>query len=823
MNKAFVLALILSVALSNRAYSGSFVPVRAGVPTTVNFACGDAAADATSSGYSFRFGSLPSWVSSVSGSSISGVPTSGAPTAIQVYYTDANGNSGSRTVVLAGEGTSGSATVSLPAGATLTGVSTAGAGAAGVAGATGAAGVSGVDVSTTSTVTLASLPSLQYVIGSTSPAGGRPAGPGGAPSGPAGSGPFGPSGPNGFAPGTTTQTTTTTVILPSLVTPATRVTLVAPVAPTTLGVRPTAPTSNPEEDLAVTSRAEAAYKGVVNALDAVNKANANFNNIQALLDSNNVDINNAAEYFQSTRTSLRKANDDRNNNNGQITVVTTDINNLQTQVDAHNNDINNLNNQIRDLQNNLDSAGPAVNDAVKKLDEINNNINNINIQITDANGRIDAGNTKAATLQKTISDTQAILDNWPGQVAAARTAVNTVTDRIDKLRRELDDAIAEQGRLNATLNEILALKNTAPKTIADAKALLETTTAAINGDRGTINRLNVQLTTLNTAKTTAEDNINKIKAGAGDIGRRLADLRNQVRDKQAALARYQSQWTQATAALTQLRNNEGVLNSNVEVLTEQLTIAETQVTDTNRVRSDLSRQLGDAERLIQASRVALENARTEKDLADQALRETIQRTGQTFTFPYLPGTGPYAMPGVTGNPATGTSNPYAPGTIFGTGRDTTGNGLPLAAAPGSPYNNLVTQRTYPTGTRTVSGAQATNTSPSAIYPVGSGSFTAGTSGFVLGRGLNVPFINNVGTTVGVSGSGCGAPAGANVISGSAVISNVSPGWWSLNNGVRVQVQGCTQGASTCGQSGKSVSWNGYQSGGNYVVTSARCN
>lgn len=575
--------------------------------------------------------------------------------------------------------------------------------------------------------------------------------------------------------------------------------------------RPLAPVSNTEEDTAVVNRADTANKAVANALDAANKANQNYNNIQGLLDSNAVDINNAANYVQTSRTNLRKAADDRTANAGQITVVTTDISNLQSQVDANNGEIANLNAQIKDLENNLQSAGPAVADALKKLEEINNNINAVNNGINDLAGRIDGGNAKIATYQKTISETQAIIDNWPSQEAAAKTAVNNANDRVDRLRRELNDAIADQARFQTAYNDILTLKTTAPRIISENKANIQTVTDGINADKAALKKLTDQLAALNSAKTTTENNINNIKAGTGDLGRKLNDLRGAVKDKQAALTRYQAQWTQATAVLTQLRNNEPTYNANVEDLTTQLNVAENQFASANTVRTDLIRQLSDAERLIQATRVALEQARTEKELADQALRETVQRTGQTLPNAFVPGTGPYAIPGVTGNPASGTVNPYAPGTIFGTGRGTTGSGLPIAAAPGSPYNNLITQGNFAGGSRTISSAQAGNMNPSALYPLGSGAFNAGTPGYVLGRGAG---------TQGTGGCGA-APSGANVFTGSNTIAETGQGWWALNNGVRVQVQSCAQGAGSCGK-GSKVNWAGYRQGSDFHVIRASC-
>jgi peptidoglycan hydrolase CwlO-like protein len=777
MNKLLLAGLLLVVVLCGefRTNRGAYIPITAGKQNVINFGCGigdsyNNIAGVSSAGYTFTYSNLPSWVGVVNGPMIAGTPTTATPTAIQVFYTDSNGNQGSQTVVLAGSGTNANALVTVPAGTK--------------AGAT-----------TTTTnggrLPVSQFSSIQYVPGSTV-----------------------------AAPGATTRGSNgpdanlVTVVLPALVYPTPgRLSIIPPDAPSTSARRPSAPISNPEEDAAIVARQEAAMRGLANALDALNKANTNYNNLQNQVGNSQNDLNNALDYLQNTRNALRDAQNQQGGNSQQIITVTTDLSNIQSQIDAANNDIAGLNANINDLQNNLNNAGPALAAAQRNLDDVNANITALTNAINDAQNSIDGANSRITSLKKTVTETQAILDNWPAAFAKLKNDINKNQDRVERARRELADALAEQDDLNTKLTQFQATKTNAPKIISDANSQIDQITNTLPGLNNKLKNLNDQLNNLLNAKKAAADNIDNIKNSIGDLGKKLADLRKNLGDRQTALGRYQSQLNQATQTLLQLKNNQKVLDDNVNTLLEQLGLAENNVNNARSVCDDLAVQIRNAENLINAAKVAIERARTEKALSDQEINESIQRQGGNFPYPYIPGTGPYAIPGVTGNAATGTANPYAPGTVFGTGPGTTGrgagSGLPVSAAPGSPYNALVSPVAGISGNRIVSASQAGNVSPSALFPAGTGAFKAGNAGYKAGHGRRD------------GDDGCFAnAASSNVLSGSGRVVETGENWYALHNGYKVYTAPCTQGCK--GKIGDNVNWNGYNEKGTFLATKLSC-
>ena len=183
------------------------------------------------------------------------------------------------------------------------------------------------------------------------------------------------------------------------------------------------------------------------------------------------------------------------------------------------------------------------------------------------------------------------------------------------------------------------------------------------------------------------------------------------------------------------------------------------------------------------------------------------------------------MPGVTGNPATGTVNPFVPGTVFGTGQGTTGSGLPIQAAPGSPYASLGSSSNIVSSSRTISVSQAGNISPSALFPAGSGTYNLGSVNSGTGLGL----IPTIGVNVSPGGAGvstvttggCFASfVGSTILSGSGRVVDAGTNWYTLHNGYKVYTAPCTTGCQ--GKVGDTVNWNGYNQQGSFLATKLSC-
>jgi hypothetical protein len=274
MNNRVVLIGLMMIATLCGSFStnnGNYIPFVPNKQNVINFGCGmgdsySNVAGVSSAGYTFTYGNLPNWVSVVNGPTIAGTPNNASPVAIQVFYTDANGNQGSKIVLLAPQGTSPSSVVSIPAAvANAFGTSNTVSSNIITSGSITTKSNNGFGISGVSSVPVSQFPSLQYVPGFTSPAPG--------------------SNLNVQTSSTSSSssldTNLVTVVLPALAYPTPgRISIIPPDAPTTGSDRPLAPASSPQENAAVIARQEAAMRGLANALDAVNKANTNYNNLQ---------------------------------------------------------------------------------------------------------------------------------------------------------------------------------------------------------------------------------------------------------------------------------------------------------------------------------------------------------------------------------------------------------------------------------------------------------------------------------------------------------------------------------------------------------------
>lgn len=795
MNKYILFVLLAAVVMSGgrpRFSKGNYVPITRGVQNILTFGCGmgsswDNLYGVSSANVNFSYSNLPNWVTVQNGPMIAGTPGSAAgPAAITVTYTDASGNTRSENVVLAPSGTSSSTTVTLP-----------GRGAGSPAGSSPAGGA----------VPLSQLPGNLYIPGNTSPAPRSPAGSPGAP---------------GTTTTTVTETTLTTIVLPSPVYPTpTRLTLIPPDAPTVGTPRQNLPTSSPEEDSAVYSRVESAVKGLVNALDAVNRANTNINTLENDREKANNDLNNALNYLANTRGSLSTTQQQQRSNSDSVTTVTNDITNLQSQIDAANRGGNDIKSQIADLEAQLAAANAQTPVLQKTVDDILAAIANGQKALADAEDARDKALTNIARLRKIIADAQFALDQAPENIRRAKDALNRANDRVTELERLLAEAREAVLAAQKTLDDAKLVLVTAPRTIAEATAELNAANTQLPNLEGAITTARSNLDNLNRRRNDAANAITTNNRLIEDLTRRLAALRAQLGDSTKAAENFSSQSNQARTTLSTLRDSQATLDNNVGTLTEQLGIAESTVSNARAAIEEINNQLAQNRRLLDAARTALERARTEKALADQAMTEVVNRNGGTFPFPYIPGTGPFAMPGVTGNPQSNTVNPYAPGTTFGTGPGTTGgvgqnSGLPITVPAGSPLPSQSNPAGLRLGgasiipgqeiatTKVVSTSQGLNISPSALFPP-SATGTGAVGNAYGGRTVGGCVPNNQGTTA--SGSGNIVAINGNVI--------------VLSNGGKVQFDGCTTVNGTP-RVGGAVNWNGWYRQNTYVARVLDC-
>jgi hypothetical protein len=121
-NRVVIIGLLVMATLCGgfSTNNGNYIPFVPNKQNVINFGCGmgnsySNIAGVSSAGYTFTYGNLPNWVSVVNGPTIAGTPNNTSPVAIQVFYTDANGNQGSKIVLLAPQGSSPSSLVNIPA------------------------------------------------------------------------------------------------------------------------------------------------------------------------------------------------------------------------------------------------------------------------------------------------------------------------------------------------------------------------------------------------------------------------------------------------------------------------------------------------------------------------------------------------------------------------------------------------------------------------------------------------------------------------------------------------------------------------------------
>lgn len=801
MNKIIIATLLVAVALSGGCAGcqrSNWVSFRPGAQNIFNFGCGQGNSwgdlyGVSSAGYNFKYTGLPSWITVQNGAMLAGTPGSNAgASAITVTYNDRDGNSRNQAIVLAPFGASPSSTVSLPNGLPVNGLET---------------------PSTFGSIALSQLPSAVYIPGSTSPAG-----------------PSTVTGTDRRTTTTVTETTLTTVVLPAPVYPTpSRLSIVPPDAPTAGVPKPSAPVSNPQEDATIIARQEAAIRGLANAIDAINRANNNVNTLNSDQIKAQNDLNNALDYLQNTRNSLRDAQAAQRSNSDSVTTTTNDITNLQSQINAAQKDAAKLRDNIADVTNQLNTANGNAPVLQKTLDDILAAIANAQKAISDAQNALDNANSNIVRLRKIIADAQFALDNAPTNIRKAQDALNAALDAVTRARRALADAETAAADAQKAYDDAVAVKTTAPRVIAEATNELNKVAATVPGLEAALANAKANLDDLNRRRGSAIEAINANNRNIDDLTKRLAQLNAQLANTNAAIDAYNSQLIQAKSQLTTLRSNQAVLDDNVGTLTEQLGLAENNANNARSVIEDINNQINSNNNLLTAAKVALEKARTEKALSDQEVNDSIQRSGGTFPYPYIPGTGPWAMPGVTGNPQSNTVNPYAPGTTFGTGPGTTGghgtgSGLPISVPNGSPYatqSNSFSLGGVPEPTRVVAAGQAANVSPSNLFPAARGAaslFAGNPSGgqWPLGK----PYGKNDGPTVGGAAAGpCGGSGTSS--SGSGRIVSINGNTIVLSNGSSITFGGCSEVVGTP-KVGGSVNWSGYTNKGTAFAKQLNC-
>lgn len=593
---SFMLGAVLCGSFSQKLEASEYVPIVLGKENIINFAVtgqqSGQSVSADTSGYSFKFSSLPDWVDLINGATIAGIPKSSGSAGITVTYTDNRGNTYTKNVAFSDSQRAYAQNAGSSFG--LRNIGTGNSQAAGLV------SFARSDTSTGQTASVTQTPSM------------------------------------------------TTVLLPpsqgasiSLFGNPTLVTLQTP--PQTTGVSFVSTNTDsysPDRIQATVVSQQTAQNDYLNTILALSQARQTLSTLNSSAVSVNQQLKSAADYLASTQNQQNQAIAQQQISAQKISQANGSIADITNQIDSDQQRLNNLNDLIAQIQAQLVQAGAMKQSAQSNTSAASLSVAQAQQQVDAAIKAITDANSQINIIQKKVGEAQNVIAVSSSSIYLAESALNSANDRLKAAQAELDSAKAAQVQCQLNYDNLTQTFKNAPSVISNSTNEITALKSQISGQLAqALENAKNNLATVMANKTNVNQYVGLVTTAESNLQQQLATAQQGSSNLSLSIQNNQAQLNNFNNALNQLLANKAISDSNVFTLKTQLSIAEENFNKAQSASTNLQGQIASATNAYKIAVSSFSVASAGKQASDNQIQQLL-----TMGLNY-----PYPVAGVTTN------------------------------------------------------------------------------------------------------------------------------------------------------------------------------
>ncbi|QHQ62872.1 hypothetical protein Ana3638_20540 [Anaerocolumna sedimenticola] len=322
--------------------------------------------------------------------------------------------------------------------------------------------------------------------------------------------------------------------------------------------------------------------------------------LQDLLDAANGTIHDLTKQVNDLTTEVNFLKEQLNTVNGDKAALQGTITNLENQITILNGQIDGLNNHVSELEDALEQEGADKDTLNQTIIELNSQITNLNQTVTNLQNQLNSVTEERNSLQSTVTE----LNN---QITDLNEQITIITNKLEDSEEEKTQLV---NRVTELQNTVSGLENDITNLQGDLETLHNSNTAL----QGQLDTANDTITSLNALFVLIKGELGVINNE--DIIPAIRQLKAQLQQEKDNNELLQKQLDELNTELNTARDNNSVLISKLQELMNlvgsenqegikekiiklqnSLKESESRVIELEKVKSDLMKDLQEAENL----------------------------------------------------------------------------------------------------------------------------------------------------------------------------------------------------------------------------------